>query len=315
MTQPKNHVQSRFVMGCMGLGGGWNAQPITNADIHLAHRVIEKALSLGITTFDHADIYTFGKAETVFGRVLKENPTLKQHMRLQSKFGIRLADGNYTKRYDTSSKWVRESVNGILTRLSVERLDTLLIHRPDPLMALESLAEALQSLITQGKIGAIGVSNMNCHQMTYLQSALSMPIKTNQLEMSLAHRNWIEDTIMVNQNPFEGSTAGTIEYCMMNNVQLQAWGSLAQGRFSKSRDVDKRDTATHTLVNTIAMEYDVSPEAIVLAWLMRHPANIHPVLGTTNLQRLESCVQAQGISLSREHWYALLESARGDAIP
>lgn len=308
---------SRMIYGCMGLGGGWTNQPATNQDMQQAHRIIEHVLSLDINVFDHADIYTFGKAETVFGRVLKENPSLRDKLILQSKCGIRFADESGPKRYDFSAKWIEKSVEGILKRLNIEHLDILLLHRPDPLMELDEVANTLTMLQQQGKIKHVGVSNMHGHQIAYLQSALSTPVVANQLEMSLAFRDWLEDGITTNSiaNRQSGYAPGTLEYCMLNKVQVQAWGSLAQGIYTGAKTQNEVDSATAKLVNKLASDYETTAEAIVLAWLMRHPANIQPVLGTTHLQRIKNCEAAMRVQLSREHWYLLLETARGHEIP
>lgn len=308
---------SRLVYGCMGLGGNWDASPVTAAHISQAQDVIETALDSGITVFDHADIYTFGKAEQAFGLVLKNEPSLREKMILQSKCAIRFADDAGPKRYDFSAAWITSSVEDILQRLNIEQLDVLLLHRPDPLMELEEVATTISDLQASGKIKHLGVSNMHGHQINYLQSALGTPVVANQLEMSLAFRDWLEDGITTNSqhNRQMGYAPGTLEYCMMNNVQLQAWGSLAQGKYSGGNAEFEEDVATAALVSSLAAQYGVSAEAIVLGWLMRHPANIQPVIGTTNTDRIRSCVQANTVRLSREHWYALLEAARGNDVP
>ena len=158
---------------------------------------------------------------------------------------------------------------------------------------------------------------MHGHQIAYLQSALSSPIVANQLEMSLAFRDWLEDGVTTNSiaNRQTGYASGTIEYCAMNNVQLQAWGSLAQGRYTGAETQNEHDHATAKLVSSLAAQYQTTPEAIVLAWLMRHPAKVQPVLGSTNLSRIEASQRAVDISLSREHWYMLFETARGQEMP
>ena len=294
---------SKLVYGCMGLGGDWDSSPVTREHYTQARDVIETALENNITVFDHADIYTLTKAEQVFGQVLKDAPSLKEKMILQSKCAIRFEDEAGPKRYDFSAKWITESVDGILSRLGIEQLDILLLHRPDPLIELSEVAQTIHDLQASGKIKHLGVSNMHGHQIAFLQSALDTPIVANQLEMSLAFRDWVQDAITTNsaQNRNMGYAPGTIEHCMLNKVQLQAWGSLAQGRYTGG--------------NAEFEEDGVSPEAIVLGWLMRHPAGIQPVIGTTNLQRIRQCTEATNVTLSREHWYALLESARGSDVP
>lgn len=308
---------SKLVYGCMGLGGDWDSSPVTREHYTQARDVIETALENNITVFDHADIYTLTKAEQVFGQVLKDAPSLKDKMILQSKCAIRFEDEAGPKRYDFSAKWITESVDGILSRLGIEQLDILLLHRPDPLIELSEVAQTIHDLQASGKIKHLGVSNMHGHQIAFLQSALDTPIVANQLEMSLAFRDWVEDGITTNSahNRNMGYAPGTIEHCMLNKVQLQAWGSLAQGRYTGGNAEFEEDVATAALVTKLAAEYGVSPEAIVLGWLMRHPAGIQPVIGTTNLQRIRQCTEATNVTLSREHWYALLESARGSDVP
>lgn len=308
---------SRLIYGCMGLGGGWDQSPVSDADVKQAHEIIETALALNINVFDHADIYTFGKAETVFGKVLKQSPQLKEKMILQSKCAIRFEDSMGPKRYDFSADWITSSVEGILSRLHIEQLDILLLHRPDPLMELDEVATTLSRLQQDGKISHVGVSNMHGHQIGFLQSALSTPIVANQLEMSLGFRDWLEDGFTTNSaaNRNSGYAPGTLEHCMMNKVQLQAWGSLAQGRYTGAGTQTKEDMATVALVEQLAKEYETAPEAIVLAWLMRHPANIQPVIGSTNVSRIRASEKANRVQLSREHWYMLLETARGQEMP
>ena len=308
---------SRLIYGCMGLGGGWNNDPASKADVTQARTIIDAVLDLDINVFDHADIYTFGKAEAVFGEALKQAPELKDKMIIQSKCAIRFEDDLGPKRYDFSANHIHTSVEGILSRLNIEQLDVLLLHRPDPLMELEEVAGTLLLLQQQGKIKHVGVSNMHGHQINYLQSALSTPIVSNQLEMSLGFRDWLEDGITSNStaNRNIGYAPGTLEYCMMNDVQLQAWGSLAQGKYTGAKTETSADAATADLVEQLASEYQTTPEAIVLAWLMRHPANIAPVLGSTNVERIKSCQKAMDVHLSREHWYKLFEVARNQEMP
>lgn len=310
---------SRLVYGAMGLGGGWNDQPVNSDDIKQTREIIDTCLELGINMFDHADIYTFGKAEQVFGEALKQNPALKNQLIIQSKCGIRFEDDLGPKRYDFSKQWIVKSVENILTRLDIEQLDVLLLHRPDPLAQMDEVAEAISQLKVQGKIKHLGVSNMNHGHITLLENAIKAPIVCNQLELSLNHLAFIEDSVTsgCSGQPVVNFAPSTLEYCQLNNVQIQAWGSLAQGLFT-GRDVSnepKHIQQTAELVEKLATQYEVSKEAIVLAWLMRHPANIQPIIGTTNITRIKACAQATTIELTREHWYALYVSARGHELP
>ena len=160
---------SSIAYGCMGLGGGWDNNTISQADEIQAQAVIETALANGINYFDHADIYTHGKAEQVFGKALKDIQTLREKMIIQSKCGIRFDDEHGPGRYDFSADWITSSVDDILSRLGIEQLDVLQLHRPDPLMELDEVATTLQNLQANGKVKHFGVSNMNHHQIAYLQ--------------------------------------------------------------------------------------------------------------------------------------------------
>lgn len=310
---------SNIAYGCMGLGGGWESNTYQSKDILQAKQVIETVLANNINYFDHADIYTHGKAEQVFGAVLKAQPELREQMIIQSKCGIRFNDDTAPGRYDFSAQWIKKSVDGILHRLNIDQIDVLQLHRPDPLMELEEIAQTLENIQKAGKVKYFGVSNMNHHQIAYLQSALDTPIVANQIELSLNQLGWLEHGVLAgNPNGSHGNfTAGTLEYCQMNNVQIQSWGSLAQGLFS-GRDISNEPAhikATAQLVETLADKYQTNSDAIVLAWIMRHPANIQPVIGSTNLTRIARCALAVNIHLSREDWYALYVSARGNALP
>ncbi len=309
---------SRLVYGCMGLGGGWSTSPYTRADVKHTHDVIETALENGITIFDHADIYTFGKAEQVFGDVLEQRPELRDRMLIQSKCGIRLADEKGPKRYDFSSQWIEQSVEGILQRLRIEQLDVLLLHRPDPLMDVDEVGNSLNGLVQQGKVAHIGVSNMHSGQMEWLQSRLEHPLVANQIEMSLLRTDWLEEgmttgSALANDNSFDSHL---FSYCHRHNIQLQAWGSLAQGKVtSAARAAEPHEKRAAEAVEVLAAEYQTSPEAIALAWLNRLPIGVQPIIGTTNLSRIKACAQASTVTLSREHWYYLLESTRGNEVP
>ncbi|MCZ8522797.1 MULTISPECIES: aldo/keto reductase [Paenibacillus] len=311
---------SRLVLGCMGLGGSWDREPFTQEHVKQAQEAVEAALAAGITMFDHADIYTMGKAEEVFGAVLKERPELRERILLQSKCGIRFEEGpGRPGRYDFSQEHILQSVDGILQRLGTEYIDILLLHRPDPLMEPEEVAEAFARLKSSGKVRGFGVSNMSGGQMRFLQSALDEPLLVNQLELNLAKLDWVDAGVHVNQAAGTGVSFpdGTLEYCRSEKVQVQAWGPLARGLFS-GRDVSGEPEsvqATAALVAELAEAKAVPAEAIVLAWLMRHPAGIQPVLGTVQPQRIAACAESLKVQLSREEWYSLYVSSRGQRLP
>lgn len=304
-----------LVYGCMALGGDWGGSPVTEADIAHAHEAVEAALAIGIKLFDHADIYRRGKAEAVFGELLKRDASLRAKVRLQSKCGIRFADDANVGRYDLSADHIEASVDGILQRLGVEHIDILLLHRPDPLMQPAEVARAFGRLKAAGKVAHLGVSNMHAGQMRWLQSALAEPLVANQLELSLAKLDAIDAGTTFNDpqaatRPGGVAWAGTLEYAQQHGVQLQAWGSLAQGRFN-----DPSASAAAKVVHEVAETHRTTANAVLLAWLLRHPAGIQPVIGSGNAERIRACGDATRIQLSREEWYRLYVAARGQALP
>jgi predicted oxidoreductase len=312
------HV-SRLVFGCMGLGGGWNKDAITKAHLKQTHECIDAAIAGGINFFDHADIYTFGKAEQVFGQALAERPELREHMYIQSKCGIRFEDDKGPKRYDFSAKWIEESVEGSLKRLNTDYLDVLMLHRPDPLMEVEEIAQVFSCLQESGKVRNFAVSNMQQHQMNFLQHALDMPIVANQIEASLQKHQFVDEGVYAGNADGKdlNFTPGSVEYCRHFDIQIQSWGSLCQGLYTGGdlTNASQADINTSILVNKLAALYDTTPEAIVLAWLLRHPALIQPIIGTTNVERIAASWGALNVTLSREHWYALYVSAKGHELP
>jgi predicted oxidoreductase len=306
---------SPLVYGCMALGGDWGDSPISEADIAHAHAAVDAALEIGVTLFDHADIYRRGKAEAVFGELLKRDAALRARVRLQSKCGIRFADDANVGRYDLSAEHIEHSVDAILQRLAVERIDILLLHRPDALMQPAEVARAFGRLKSAGKVTHLGVSNMHAAQMRWLQSALSEPLVVNQLELSLAKLDALDVGTTFNDpqaatRPGGVAWAGTLEYAQQHGVQLQAWGSLAQGRFN-----DASASPATAAVHQIAEAHRTTPNAVLLAWLLRHPAGIQPVIGSGNADRIRACADATKIQLSREEWYRLYVAARGQALP
>ncbi len=304
-----------LVYGCMALGGDWGGSPVTEADIAHAHEAVEAALAIGIKLFDHADIYRRGKAEAVFGELLKRDAGLRARLRLQSKCGIRFGDDTAPGRFDFSADHIERSVDGILQRLGVEHIEILLLHRPDPLMQPAEVARAFGRLKAAGKVGHLGVSNMHAGQMRWLQTALAEPLVANQLEMSLAKLDFIDAGTTFNDpqaatRPGAMAWAGTLEYAQQHGVQLQAWGPLAQGRFN-----DPAASAAAQVVHEIAETHRTTANAVLLAWLLRHPAGIQPIIGSGNAERISACGDATRIQLSREEWYRLYVTARGLALP
>jgi len=307
-----------LVFGCMGLGGDWNVSDISADARRLSYQALDSALEHNFTLFDHADIYTRGKAEQVFGDYLALHPGLREKILIQTKCAIRFKDDAAVGRYDFSAGYIRQQVELSLRQLQCGYIDLLLLHRPDPLMDVHGVAHVLQALQQEGKVRNFGVSNFGVPQLQLLQSALAQPILVNQLEMSLAKIDWLEQNVLTGmvQGASHFFGYGTVEYCQQHQIQIQAWGSLAQGLFTGGKSpATQAQHQTADLVRQLAALYQCSPEAIVLGWLMRHPAGIQPVIGTTNPARIRACAEARRIELSREHWYALYVASRGQPLP
>lgn len=310
----------RLIYGCMGLGGGWTGDPITATDQEVATAAIDAALAAGIRAFDHADIYKSGKAETVFGRYLKDHPGLRKDIWIQTKASIRLREvDGLPIYYDTTPASLRERLEGSLERLGVDYVDSLLIHRLDPLTAPAETAAGLEALCKQGLVRSVGVSNMGQAQMAALQRHLSVPLRYNQLEISLAKRDWLESGVLENQEAGKAYSfpAGTMDYCVEHGVEVQAWASLARGRYTGAANDGEGDQGARQLVAQMAARLGVGAEAVVLGWLMRHPAAISPVIGTVNPARIAACADAAKVaaSLTRQDWYRLWTAARGAGLP
>ncbi|MGW7366282.1 aldo/keto reductase [Streptomyces sp. NPDC054841] len=318
MTTSKGMSGGHLLYGCMGLGGTWEPGPYGAADIAAAEAAVAAALEIGVTTFDHADIYRHGKAEAVFGEILARTPGLRERIVLQTKCGIRLPDGERPGIYDLRGHTIARRVEESLTRLRTDVIDVLLLHRPDPLADPDDIAEALTSLHRQGLVRRFGVSNMAGEQIAPLLARLDVPLVANQLEMSLQQRDWLEAGVLVNTPAAaaNGFPLGTLEYCRANGIELQAWGALAQGRFT-GRQETPQERATAELIASLAEKKDTTAESVLLWWLRRHPARIAPVIGSVHPDRIRACRDAaqREPDLSHEEWYDLWLTARGVPLP
>jgi predicted oxidoreductase len=311
---------SRIALGCMQLGKTWDAEPPTEDTIKNAVNVIRTALDEGINFFDHADIYARGKSEEVFSNIWKEIPGLRSKIILQSKCGIRFPndpEDGFPGRYDFSYGHITKSVEGILRRLKTDYLDILLLHRPDPLVEPEEVAKAFNELHASGKVRCFGLSNHTAPQIEYLKKYVTQPIVVNQLELSIMHSDLIEEGVTFNQkHPSRRiSNVGTIEYCRMNNITIQSWAPLAKGKLFVEDLSDEKLRIAKEVVTAMAEKYNVSKEAIMIAWVLRHPAKVQPITGTTKADRVKACCQADNVELSREDWYKLYIAGRGEPLP
>lgn len=301
---------SRIAYGCMQLSKAWDDAPIAASEISSTIKLVETALEQGITLFDHADIYARGKSELLFGEALRQMSGLRDRIVLQSKCGIRFADTpqvGMPARYDFSRDYLLDSVEGSLRRLGTDRLDLLMLHRPDPLMQPDEVASAFDALHRSGKVRYFGVSNHSASQISLLQKFVSQPLVVNQIEVSLLHHYPISESILGNQQggTYAGAT-GTLDYCREHELLVQAWSPSAGGKLSG---------AAAELVTELARAKGTSPEAVLLAWLLKHPAPIQPIVGTTNPERLVASCAGDEVELSREEWYSLLAAVRGVGVP
>lgn len=310
---------SRIAYGCMALGRRWGDIDAGTAAKNTT-RIIETALECGINFFDHADIYAAGRSEELFGDVLRRDPSLRDRMIIQSKCGIRPAGTpNVTSpgRYDFSYEHIVASAEGSLARLGIERLDILLLHRPDALMEPNEVARAFDELYRAGKVRYFGVSNFSASQMILLQHSLDHPLVANQLQISLLHHHLINEGVGANQTgyAYDGPT-GTLDHCRLQGVRVQPWSPIARGAFfDPPSDASELVQTLAKQVTAYAKARDTSKEAIALAWLLRHPAGLQPIIGTTNVERLTDSCKADAIELSREEWYTLFNVARGKPVP
>jgi predicted oxidoreductase len=311
---------SRLGYGCMNLGGRWDSTPLAETDHSKAARLVAAAVEQGVTLFDHADIYTLGKSEAVFGSVLKESPGLRPRLVLVSKCGIRLAGDTQPgdpKRYDFSNPHIVRAVEGSLRRLRTDYLDILLLHRPDPLVEPDEVARAFDNLLRDGKVRYFGVSNHTASQIALLQHSVTQRLVVNQVELSLIHASLIDDGIRANQEDTGHAGAdGTLDYCRLHGILIQAYAPVAKGGLiDPPPNSDERTVTAARVVARIAEAKGTTREAVALAWLLRHPGPIQPIIGTTNLERLTASMQADRVELSREEWYTLFVAARGGAVP
>jgi len=306
---------SQIGYGAMSIGGSWDDMPLAESTRKAAMVVLRAALDAGINFFDHADIYCNGKSEEAFAQLWKDAPHLRQEIHLQSKCGIRFGPPH---RFDFSYEHIMASVEGSLSRLRTDYLDVLLLHRPDPLVEPEEVARAFEELKRAGKVRWFGVSNHTAAQMDLLRKYLNQPIVTNQVEFNLVHTQMLDEGIVFNQNTSRITrNEGVMEYCRLHSITLQAWAPLATGRLvGKPRPTDGAHVEeTADLVAQMASEKGVRPEAILIAWILRHPAHIQPLPGTTDPDRLLACCEGEHVSLTREEWYRLFVAGRGEALP
>ncbi len=312
-----NLNSSKIIYGCMNIANSWDDSPITSEAISNTIELVKTATENKINFFDHADIYCRGKSEEVFSHVWSELGINRKDVILQSKCGIRFADSNSPQRFDFSYDHIMYSVEQSLSRLKTDYLDILLLHRPDPLVDPVEVAKAFNQLKENGTVKFFGVSNHTRYGIELLQKFLSMPLVINQLEFNIVHNYLINEAITFNNDQAQSIHGyGTLEYCRLQDITVQAWSPLGKGAYlNPDKFQDGISKNVFEEINKIATEKNVSPEAIAIAWILRHPAKMQTVVGTTNVERLKKICQADDVNLTRDEWFKIFIAGRGNKLP
>lgn len=281
---------------------------IENMSNKEASAFIGTALENGANFFDHADIYGGGKSEAVFGNAISSS--MREKLIIQTKCGIRPG------RFDFSYEHIIEAVNGSLERLGTEYIDVLLLHRPDALMEPEEVAKAFDELKSSGKVRHFGVSNQNPYQMQLLQSCLDMPLCVNQLQFSVMHAPMIQSGINVNMynDSAVNRDGGVLDFCRLNKITIQPWSPMQYGFFEGCFIDNEKFPELNKTLEAVGAKYGVSKTTVAFAWILRHPAKMQPITGTTNLSRLTDCLKSSEVKLTREEWYEIYRAA-GNKLP
>lgn len=286
---------SVIAMGCMRMG---------ELSIEALEGLIEKAFNLGINFFDHADIYASGRSEQLFGEVLKKRPEWREKMLIQSKCGIRKGY------YDLSKAHIISSVEASLKRLNTDYLDVLLLHRPDALMDPVEIGEAFETLYKLGMVKTFGVSNMTPGQVALIQKNSQYPLIFNQLQFNVVHASMIDAGIHANMKamPSLDHDGGVLDYCRLNNITIQCW-SILQASWEEGTYINHKDySELNDMLERLGQKYGLTKAAVATAWILRHPAGMQAIAGTTSQENLEAICQASNVNISREDWYKLYTS-------
>ncbi len=280
---------------------------LSNQDIAT---LIHTALDEGINFFDHADVYGGGKSEEKFAEALDMTPRLRDTMILQTKVGIR------TGSFDFSKEHILEAVEGSLTRLRTDHLDVVLLHRPDALVEPEEVADAFTSLHDSGKVAYFGVSNQNPMQIELLTKYVKQPIIINQLQLSITNTGMIDTGINVNMESDASidRDGSILDYCRLKDITIQPWSPFQYGFFEGVFLDNDKFPELNARINAVAASRGVTNTAIAVAWLLRHPARMQPILGTTNPTRVKDACKASDVKLTRQEWYDIYLAA-GNKLP
>jgi predicted oxidoreductase len=292
---------SEILLGCMRISD------MTNQEIST---LIHTALDEGINFFDHADVYGGGKSEEKFSAALGITHALREKMLIQSKVGIRKGS------FDFSKQHILEAVDGSLKRLQTDYLDVLLLHRPDALVEPEEVAEAFTILQDNGKVRYFGVSNQNPMQIELLSKFVKQKIIFNQLQLSITNTGMIDAGINVNMeiNASINRDGSILDYCRLHEITIQPWSPFQYGFFEGVFLDNAKFPVLNQKINEIAANRDVTNTAIAVAWLLRHPARMQPIIGTTNPGRVKDVCKASEVMLTRQEWYNIYLAA-GNKLP
>lgn len=293
-TLPQTDMKvSKIALGCMRIASKSEAE---------VEALVLAAMKEGINFFDHADIYGGGKSEAVFGSVLAKHPEVRKQIYIQSKCSI--VPGI---RFDFSKEHILKSVAGSLERLQTDYLDVLLLHRPDALMDPKEVAEAFDQLYQEGKVKYFGVSNQTPYQIELLKKYCHQPIIINQLQFGPAHTGMIDSGIFANMVCKEGidRDGGILDYCRLHDITIQAWSTIRADLSSDTFIDNPAYPKLNTVLASLAEKYNVSKVAIVTAWILRHPAGIQPIAGTTSVKNMFDTSKGVDVHLTRDEWYAI----------
>jgi len=301
---------SRLAYGCWRVAGTWEPAEVTRESRAAGQRAVIAAYEAGFTLFDNADIYCGGEAEKIVGEVIKGVAGMRDRVLIATKCGIRFPgepNSDSPQRYDFSAEHITNACEQSLRRLGVQTIDLYMLHRPDYLADPHEIADAFSKLKAAGKVRYFGVSNFRPSLLTALQVTCPMPLVVHQVEISLAK--------------MDAFTDGTLDQCLVEKITPQAWSPLASGligagatRLLPSQKVYRPEQFVAALEG-VAKARGVSRTVIALAWLLKHPSQIQPIIGTINPERIRDAAKADQVELTREEWYRLLLAARGEPLP
>jgi predicted oxidoreductase len=301
---------SRLAYGCWRVAGSWEPDKVTAESRKAGRQAIAAAYDAGYTLFDTADIYCGGETEQILGAALREIAGMRDKVVIVTKCGVRFAgdpDAKAPSRYDFSAAHIQQSCESSLRRLGVDTIDVYLLHRPDFLCDPAEVAGAFSKLHAAGKVRHFGISNFRPTLVSALRAACPMPLITHQIEVSLANLTAFTD--------------GTLDQCLQEKMTPMAWSPLAGGLIGAGANQllpaqeSYKPARFLPMLEEIAKERGISRTVIALSWLLTHPSQMVPVIGTTNADRIRELATAADVDLSREEWYRLLIAARGERLP